>query len=120
IQKAWDPRQKAFTQYFGGTPIDASVLMMPLVKFLSPTDPRFVSTLERVKQTLVSDSLVQRYASSDRLNPGLKGTEGSFSMCTFWYAEALARAGQVDEARWIFEKMLGYANHVGLYAEQVG
>jgi hypothetical protein len=83
---------------------------MPLVKFISPTDPRWLSTLDEISQELVADSLVSRYnpqASPD----GLRGEEGTFSMCTFWYVEGLARAGRVDEARLVFEKMLTYANH---------
>src|SRR6185369_13785188 len=94
-------------------------LLMPMVKFISPTDPRWLSTLDGISEELVSDSLVSRYnpqASPD----GLRGEEGTFSMCTFWYVEALARAGRVDEARLVFEKMLTYANHLGLYAEQIG
>ncbi len=92
---------------------------MPSAKFIAPTDPRWLSTLDAIGETLVSDSLVYRYdveASPD----GLEGEEGTFSICTFWYVEALARAGRVDEARLAFEKMLTYANHLGLYAEQIG
>ena len=92
---------------------------MPLVKFISPTDPRWLSTLDEIGHELVSDSLVSRYdpeASPD----GLQGREGTFSMCTFWYVEAFARAGHLDEARLVFEKMLTYANHLGLYAEEIG
>ena len=92
---------------------------MPLVKFIAPTDPRWLSTLDAVSRELVSDSLVYRYnpkASPD----GLRGDEGTFSICTFWYVEALARAGRLDQARVVFEKMLTYANHLGLYAEQIG
>jgi pentatricopeptide repeat protein len=106
-------------QHYDTDVLDASILLMPLVKFISPTDPRWLSTLDEIGHELVSDSLVSRYrpqASPD----GLRGEEGTFSMCTFWYVEALARAGRLDEARLVFEKMLTYANHVGLYAEQIG
>jgi GH15 family glucan-1,4-alpha-glucosidase len=92
---------------------------MPLVKFVSPTDPKWLRTLEALAEDLVSDSLVYRYdpqASPD----GLRGEEGTFSICSFWYVEALTRAGHLDEARLAFEKMLTYANHVGLYAEEIG
>jgi GH15 family glucan-1,4-alpha-glucosidase len=92
---------------------------MPLVKFISPTDPRWLSTLDLMGKELVSDSLVYRYnaaASPD----GLSGDEGTFSICSFWYVEALARAGRLDEARIAFEKMLTYANHLGLYSEEIG
>ena len=95
------------------------LLLMPLVKFISPTDPRMLSTIDRIMETLVSDSLVYRY--NPELTPdGVGGAEGTFSMCTFWLVEALTRAGRLDEARLIFEKMLTYANHLGLYAEQIG
>ena len=109
----------AFVQHYDADVLDASLLLMPLVKFIAPTDPRWLPTLEAISSELVSDSLVYRYdpeASPD----GLRGEEGTFSMCTFWYVEALARAGRVDEARVVFEKMLTYANHLGLYAEQIG
>jgi len=92
--------------------------MMPLTKFVSPTDPVWLSTLDALGNELVSDSLVWRYdpeASPD----GLEGDEGTFSICSFWYVEALTRAGRLDEARLAFEKMLTYANHVGLYAEEI-
>jgi GH15 family glucan-1,4-alpha-glucosidase len=93
--------------------------MMPLVFFLSPTDPRMFSTLDATMRELVSDSLVYRY-NVDETADGLLGEEGTFSICTFWLVEALTRAGRVDEARFIFEKMLTYANHLGLYSEQIG
>jgi GH15 family glucan-1,4-alpha-glucosidase len=112
-------KRKAFVQHYDTDVLDASILLMPLVKFIAPTDPRWLSTLDAVSRELVSDSLVYRYnpkASPD----GLRGDEGTFSMCTFWYVEALARAGRLEEARVIFEKMLTYANHLGLYAEQIG
>ncbi|GAB4405490.1 MAG: glycoside hydrolase family 15 protein [Bryobacter sp.] len=118
----WDPNQKSFIQAAGSTALDASNLIMPLVYFLSPRDPRMLGTLDRTLETLVSDSLVYRYrlvgenASAD----GLDGEEGTFSMCTFWLVEAMARAGRLEEARFIFEKMLTYANHLGLYSEEIG
>jgi len=116
---AWHPKRKAFVQHYDTDVLDASVLLMPLVKFIAPTDPRWISTLEAIKEELVSDSLVYRYnpvASPD----GLEGEEGTFSMCTFWYVEALAWAGRTEEAQLVFEKMLTYANHLGLYAEEIG
>jgi GH15 family glucan-1,4-alpha-glucosidase len=116
---AWRPERKAFVQHYDTDVLDASVLLMPLVKFIAPSDPRWLSTLDAIKEELVSDSLVYRYnpvASPD----GLEGEEGTFSICTFWYVEALARAGRPDEAQLIFEKMLTYANHLGLYAEEIG
>jgi GH15 family glucan-1,4-alpha-glucosidase len=119
MARAWHPERKAFVQHYDTEVLDASVLLMPLVKFIAPTDPRWLSTLDAIKEELVSDSLVYRYnpvASPD----GLEGEEGTFSMCTFWYVEALARAGRLAEPQLIFEKMLTYANHLGLYAEEIG
>jgi GH15 family glucan-1,4-alpha-glucosidase len=93
---------------------------MPLVRFISPTDPRWLSTLRAVEQRLVVDSLVYRYEIDGPETDGLEGTEGTFSICSFWYIECLSRAGDLRQARFLFEKMLGYANHVGLYAEEIG
>ena len=117
--RGWNERRGAFVQHYDADVLDASLLLMPLVKFVSPTDPRWLSTLDAIGNVLVSDSLVYRYnveASPD----GLSGVEGTFSPCTFWYVEALARAGRLDEARLVFDKMLTYSNHLGLYAEQIG
>jgi GH15 family glucan-1,4-alpha-glucosidase len=118
MDRGWSPRLKAFTQYEGGDVLDASVLLMPLVKFISPTDPKWLSTLDALTARLVSDSLVYRYDPQDSPD-GVRGAEGTFSACSFWYVEALTRAGRLDEARLAFEKMLTYANHLGLYAEQI-
>jgi GH15 family glucan-1,4-alpha-glucosidase len=119
MDRFWDPELKAFVQHRDGHVLDASVLMMPLSKFIAPTDPKWVSTLDLLGDTLVSDSLVYRY--DPHLAPdGLEGEEGTMSICTFWYVEALSRAGRVEEARLAFEKMITYANHLGLYAEQLG
>ena len=116
----WNPKLKCFVQYRGAKTVDASALLMPLVKFISPTDPRWRSTLEAIENTLVEDSLVYRYQPAKAAPDGLPGREGTFSMCSFWYVECLARAGDLKQARFIFEKALGYANHLGLYAEQLG
>ncbi|MDF6041063.1 glycoside hydrolase family 15 protein [Streptomyces sp. JH14] len=119
MQRGWSTERKAFVQHEGEDVLDAAVLMMPLAKFISPTDPKWLSTLDVLGDGLVSDSLVYRYdphASPD----GLRGEEGTFSICSFWYVEALSRAGRVDEARLAFEKMLTYANHLGLFAEEIG
>jgi len=117
-EQCWDPGLKTYVMYPGSQLLDASVLVMPLVKFAGPTDPRFLATLDKISGELVSDSLVNRYALTGA--DGIADGEGTFSLCSFWYVEALTRAGRVKEARMIFEKMLTYANHVGLYAEQVG
>jgi GH15 family glucan-1,4-alpha-glucosidase len=100
--------------------LDASTLLMPMVKFISPTDPRFIGTLRAMSEDLVDDSLVFRYRVGASADDGLAGAEGTFNMCSFWFAEAVARAGDVQRARFFFEKMLGYANHLGLYAEELG
>jgi GH15 family glucan-1,4-alpha-glucosidase len=119
LDNGWNDDVEAFVQIRGSDVLDASILMMPLVGFVTPTDPRWQSTLDAIGRTLVSDSLVYRYdpkASPD----GLQGEEGTFSICTFWYVDALARSGRLEEARLTFEKMLTYANHVGLFAEEIG
>jgi GH15 family glucan-1,4-alpha-glucosidase len=116
MTRCWDEDLQTFTQTEGGTELDAGVLLMPMVKFLSPADPKFLSTLKAVEDQLVTDSLVFRYSPE---SDGLDGEEGTFSLCSFWYVEALTRAGRLDDAQLALEKMFTYANHVGLYAEQV-
>src|SRR5258708_310055 len=116
----WDAERRTFVQYFGTHALDAANLIIPLVFFISPNDPRMIGTLNRTIAELVSDSLVHRYEIGRGAGDGLTGREGTFNMCTFWLVEALTRAGRVEEARFIFEKMLTYANHLGLYAEQTG
>lgn len=115
----WNDELQAFVQYKGAETVDASTLLMPMVRFISPTDPLWLSTLQKIEEKLVSASLVYRYRPDEEIE-GLIGGEGTFSMCTFWYVECLARSGQLHKARLVFEKMMGYANHVGLYAEQLG
>jgi GH15 family glucan-1,4-alpha-glucosidase len=124
-EEFWNQELGYFVQYKGGTTLDASCLLMPLVRFISATDPRFRSTLDAVGRILAIDSLVYRYdtGGDDDGGPGhdgLHGDEGSFTMCSFWYVECLARAGDLAQARFLFDKMLGYANHVGLFAEELG
>jgi GH15 family glucan-1,4-alpha-glucosidase len=119
MERGWNERKQAFVQHEDTDVLDASILLMPLVHFIAPDDPRWLSTLDAIGEELVSDSLVYRYdpgATPD----GLDGDEGTFSICSFWYVEALARAGRVREARFAFEKMLTYANHLGLYSEEIG
>ncbi|MGD8822704.1 MAG: glycoside hydrolase family 15 protein [Anaerolineales bacterium] len=115
----WNEDRQAFAQVKGGSAVDASSLLMPLVRFISPTDPRWLKHLKAVEEELVYDSLVHRYKPDLAAPDGLKGIEGTFSMCTFWYVECLSRSGQLRKARLFFEKALGYANHVGLYAEEL-
>ncbi len=119
MENFWDRKRKTFIQHKGGATTDASSLLMPLVKFIGPTDPRWLSTMNAIGEDLVHDSLVFRYNIEKAASDGLGGDEGTFSMCTFWYVECLSRAGDVEKARFYFEKMLGYANHLGLYAEEL-
>ncbi|MBD0253593.1 MAG: glycoside hydrolase family 15 protein [Rubrobacter sp.] len=124
MQKGWSDERGAFVQSYGDDTLDASNLIMPLVFFLAPHDPRMLKTLDATnrppeKGGLVANSLVYRYDVQKSVD-GLAGEEGTFSLCTFWLVEALTRAGRVDEARLMFEQMLGYANHLGLYAEEIG
>ena len=119
MDRGFDTERGAFVQHYGGDALDASLLLMPMVKFIAPTDPRFLSTLKAIEEELVSDSLVFRYDPG--LSPdGLDGEEGTFSICSFWYVEALTRAGRLEDARLALEKMFTYGNHIGLYAEQIG
>ncbi len=120
MTRSWDPKLNAFTQSYGSTALDASTLLLPVVRFLGPTDPRVIGTLDQIQKGLVSDSLVYRYNPELSAPDGLEGHEGTFSLCTFWLVEALTRAGRLDDARLVFEKMFTYANHLGLYAEQIG
>jgi GH15 family glucan-1,4-alpha-glucosidase len=114
----WNDELRAFVQTPDSKTLDASALMMPLVRFIGPTDPRWLGTLDAIGAELKVDPLIFRYTRGETLD-GLPGVEGGFSACSFWYAEALARAGRVDEGRLVFEKMLAYANHVGLFSEEV-
>jgi GH15 family glucan-1,4-alpha-glucosidase len=119
MERGWNNAREAFVQHYQTDVLDSSLLRMARVGFIAPTDRRWISTLAAMEDELVTDSLVYRYdpeASPD----GLRGSEGTFSLCTFAYVDALARAGQVDKARITFEKMLTYANHLGLYAEEIG
>jgi GH15 family glucan-1,4-alpha-glucosidase len=118
MTRGWNDKVKAFTQHYETEVLDSSLLLMPIEDFISPTDPRWLSTLDGMNRELVSDSLVYRYnpaASPD----GLHGDEGTFSLCTFLYVDALARAGRLDDAVLTFEKMFTYGNHLGLFSEEI-
>ncbi len=119
MERGWNPKREAFVQSYGSDVLDASLLYMPLVGFIAPSDPMWQSTLRAMDDELVSDSLVYRYDPSASPD-GLRGSEGTFSMCSFWYVDALARSGRLDDARLAFEKMLTYSNHVGLFSEEIG
>ncbi len=120
MQKGWNEARQCFTQYYGSDTLDASALLMPLVKFVGPSDPKMIATLDRVLEELTYDTLVYRYDVSKGANDGLSGQEGTFSLCSFWLVECLTRAGRLDEARLKLEKMFSYGNHLGLYAEEIG
>ena len=116
----WSEDRKAFVQHKGADTLDAAVLLMPLMRFISPVDPRWLSTLDAIERNLTEDALVYRYDTASSPIDGLSGSEGSFTACSFWFIECLARAHQTEKARLLFDKMLGYANHLGLYSEQLG
>lgn len=119
MEKGWSEKKQSFVQRYGSDALDASCLLMPLVFFVSPTDPKMLKTIDAIQRELASDNLVHRYSLDDS-EDGLSGKEGSFSLCTFWLVEALTRAGRLEEARIIFEKMLSYASPIGIHAEEIG
>ncbi|MFC6336291.1 glycoside hydrolase family 15 protein [Pseudomonas sp. CCM 7891] len=114
----WNEERGHFVQHIGSTALDGSMLLMPLVRFVAATDPRWLSTLEAIQKSLVRDGMVYRYRNDDSQIDGLQGTEGAFAACSFWYVECLARAGQLEKAHLEFEQLLRYANPLGLYAEE--
>jgi GH15 family glucan-1,4-alpha-glucosidase len=116
----WDDELKSFVQSKGTKNLDASVLLMPLMRFISPVDPMWLSTMKAIEARLVEDTLVRRYEAERTHVDGIPGGEGSFTACSFWYIECLARAGELEKAQLLFEKLLGYANHLGLYSEEIG
>ncbi|MEU6646669.1 glycoside hydrolase family 15 protein [Saccharomonospora sp. NPDC046836] len=118
MDSGWNPHRRAFVQHYGSEVLDSSLLRMPTVGLIAPQDPMWTATLRAMDDELVTDSLVYRYNPSASPD-GLRGSEGTFSLCTFMYVDALARAGRLDDARLTFEKMLTYANHLGLYSEEI-
>jgi GH15 family glucan-1,4-alpha-glucosidase len=115
----WSESRQSFVQHQGADVLDSAVLLMPMVRFISPRDPRWLATLKAIEEELAVDTLVYRYKTEGEWD-GLTGTEGAFTACSFWFIESLARAGELEKARLLFEKMLGYANHLGLYSEELG
>jgi GH15 family glucan-1,4-alpha-glucosidase len=116
----WSDKLKAFVQAKGTDELDAAALLMPMMRFISPVDPMWLSTMKAIEEHLVEDTLVRRYEVQRSQVDGLPGSEGSFTPCSFWYVECLARAGELEKAQLLFEKLLGFANHVGLYSEELG
>jgi GH15 family glucan-1,4-alpha-glucosidase len=119
MEKSWNENEGAFTQFFGSDAMDAATLMMPLMLFVSPKDPRMLATIARVRKELTADSLVRRYEIGKAARDGLPGCEGFFTVCSFWLVEAMARAGYIEDAQLLFEKLLSYANHLGLFSEEI-
>ena len=120
MEKGWNPEKKSFVQYYGSEALDASLLLMPVTKFVGPTDPRWLATLDRIQEELAYDVLVDRYEATEAASDDSSNEEGSFCLCSFWLVECLTRAGRLEEARLALEKMFSYANHLGLYAEKIG
>ncbi|MGV8921446.1 MAG: glycoside hydrolase family 15 protein [Pseudomonas sp.] len=114
----WDEDAGHFVQHIGSRNLDASMLLMPLVRFVGASDPRWLATLDAIERHLVRDGMVYRYRNDDSYDDGLDGDEGAFTACSFWFVECLARAGRVEAAHLEFEQLLRYANPVGLYAEE--
>jgi GH15 family glucan-1,4-alpha-glucosidase len=117
MEKGWNPEKQSFVQHYGSDALDAALLLMPVVKFVGPTDPRWLATMDRIQKELTYDALVDRYEAAD---DGSSGRESTFSVCSFWLVECLTSAGRLEEARLALEKMFSYANHLGLYAEEIG
>jgi len=116
----WSDELQSFVQSKGTKDLDAATLLMPMMRFISPVDPMWLSTMKAIEEHLVEDTLVRRYEVEHSQVDGLPGREGSFTPCSFWYVECLARAGELEKAQLLFEKLLGYANHLGLYSEELG
>lgn len=119
-EEFWDEEIESFVQYKGSKTVDASTLLMPLVRFISPDEPRWISTLKRIEEELTDDFFVHRYKTGKAAPDGMDGNEGTFSVCTFWLIQCLAQVGEVKKARHYLEKIFTYSNHLGLYAEELG
>ena len=116
----WNEERGAYVQYRNSDVLDASALLMPLLRVVSSKEPRWLSTFEKIREELSTDVMVYRYHLSRGATDGLEDEEGAFVICSFWYVECLARIGRIDEATLAFEKMLGYGNHLGLFSEEIG
>src|SRR5690606_15885368 len=113
----WNEEKRSFVQYYGGTTLDASLLLMAELGFLPPEDPRFAATVEAVERELMIDGLVRRYRTEDTPD-GLPGDEGAFLACSFWLVDAYAMLGRYDDAVALFERLLALRNDLGLMAEE--
>ena len=120
LEQGWSDRRRAYTQAFGSAELDAAALLMPLYGFLPATDPRVSDTIEAIARELTEDGLVRRYQAAEQRSPdGLAGTEGAFVLCSFWLVSALAQAGRTERAERLFDRVAGYANDLGLLAEEI-
>ena len=115
----WNDRLSAFVQEKNSEALDASTLLMPLMRFISPVDPKWLSTLKAIEDSLAEGAFIYRYRNVETQD-GLVGEEGSFTCCSFWFVECLARANQVEKARSYFDKLLCHSSHLGLFSEQIG
>ena len=120
MERGWNQEKQCFVQYYGSDALDAGSLLMSITGFIGPTDPRMLHTIQRIQKELTRTPHVYRYQVDQAANDGLAGKEGTFNICSFWLVEALARAGHVEEATNALEQLLTYANHAGLYAEEIG
>jgi GH15 family glucan-1,4-alpha-glucosidase len=119
MEKGWNEHKQSFVQYYGSDTVDASSLLMSLTGFTEGHDPRIVHTIDNIEKELMNEPHLYRYSMDKAASDGLKGNEGTFSICTFWLVEALTRAGRLEEARQNLEEMFAYANHLGLYSEEI-
>ncbi len=119
MSKGWNADKKSFVQYYGSDAVDASSLLMTITKFIGPKEPHMLSTIDCIEKELANGALVRRYNPKDAASDGLGSVEGTFGACSFWLVQNLARAGRLDKARLMLEKLLAYSNHVGLYAEEI-
>src|SRR5919202_361922 len=120
LDKGWSEKRQAYAQAFGSDELDAAQLLMPLVGFLPADDPRMRSTIDAIARDLTEDGLVLRYRNEEGVNAdGLSGEEGTFVICSFWLVSALALAGEVERAEALFDQLAGYANDLGLLAEEI-
>jgi GH15 family glucan-1,4-alpha-glucosidase len=119
MSNGWNTKKGSFVRHYGSEALDASLLLMPVVEFVGPTDPRWLATLDRAQKELTYDVLVERY-EGESVSDGPADDQGAFGVCSFWLVECLTRAGRLQEARLTLEKMFSYANHLELYAEKIG
>ena len=120
LERGWSERQRAYAQSFDSDELDAAQLLMPILGFLPATDERMRATIEAIDRELTEDGLVLRYRSAEGLNAdGLSGEEGTFVICSFWLVSCLAQAGEIERAETLFDRLVGYANDLGLLAEEI-